>query len=74
MCCVCDSVCETIITCLIMIVILLLNVMMLFSMVGGALLNKPFIVFQRECVLCLESMCASICSFHMFICGFVCCK
>ena len=35
------------------IVILWLNVMVLFSVVGGALLDRLCMVFQRECVLCL---------------------
>ena len=39
--------------CLGMVVILLLNVMVLFSVVGGALLDIPCMVFQRVCVLCL---------------------
>ena len=47
-------------------VILLLNVMVLLSMVGGALLGIPCMDFQRVCVLCLLSQCASKCSFHMF--------
>ena len=33
---------------------------------GGALLDRPCMVFQRMCVLCLSSQCASTCSFHMF--------
>ena len=33
--------------------ILLLNVMELFSVCGGALLDRPCMVFQRVCVLCL---------------------
>ena len=39
--------------CLGVFVILLLNVMELLSMVGGALLNRPCMIFQRMCVLCL---------------------
>ena len=35
------------------VVILLLNVMEVLSMGGGALLDKPCMVFQRMCVLCL---------------------
>ena len=35
--------------------ILLLNVMELLSVVGGALLDRPCMVFQRMCVLCLWS-------------------
>ena len=33
--------------------ILLLNVMDVFSVCGGALLDRPYMVFQRVCVLCL---------------------
>ena len=39
--------------CLGVVVILLLNVMDVFSVGGGALLDKPCMVFQRVCVLCL---------------------
>ena len=35
------------------VVILLLNVMEMFSVGGGALLDKPCMVFQRMCVLSL---------------------
>ena len=35
------------------VTILLLNVMEVFSMGGGALLDKPCMVFQRMCMLCL---------------------
>ena len=41
--------------CLGVFVILLLNVMDLLSVVGGALLDRPCMVFQRMCVLCLWS-------------------
>ena len=34
-------------------VIFLLNVMDVFSVRGGALLDRPCMVFQRMCVLCL---------------------
>ena len=34
-------------------VVLLLNVMEVFSVGGGALLDIPCMVFQRMCVLCL---------------------
>ena len=47
------------------VVILLLNVMVLFSVVGGTLLDRPCMVFQRVCVLFMWSQCASRCSFHM---------
>ena len=39
--------------CLGVVAILLLNVMDVFSVCGGALLDKPCMVFQRVCVLCL---------------------
>ena len=39
--------------CLGVVVILLLNVMAVFSVGGGALLDKPCMVFQRMCMLCL---------------------
>ena len=50
--------------CLSAVVILLLNVMEVFSVRGGALLDRLFMVFQRICLLCLWSQCASKCSFH----------
>ena len=39
--------------CLGVVAILLLNVMYVFSVGGGALLDRPFMVFQRMCVLCM---------------------
>ena len=39
--------------CLGVIAILLLNVMEVFSVGGGALLHRPCMVLQRMCVLCL---------------------
>ena len=39
--------------CLGVFAILLVNVMDLFSAAGGALLDRPCMVFQRMCVLCL---------------------
>ena len=39
--------------CLGVVVILLLNVMEVFSMGGGTLLDSSGMVFQRMCVLCL---------------------
>ena len=39
--------------CLGVVAILLLNVMNVFSVGGGALLDRPCMVFQRMCVLCL---------------------
>ena len=41
--------------CLVVFVILLLNVMELLSVVGGALLDRPCMVFHRMCVLWLWS-------------------
>ena len=41
--------------CLGVFVILLLNVIELLSVVGGALLDRPYMVFHRMCVLCLWS-------------------
>ena len=39
--------------CLGALAILLLNVMDVFSVCGGALLDRPCKVFQRVCVLCM---------------------
>ena len=39
--------------CLGVFIILLLNVMELLSMVGGALLDRPCMVFLKMCMLCL---------------------
>ena len=47
-CCVLDSA-----MCVGVVAILLLNVMDVFSVCGGALLDRPCMVFQRVCVLCL---------------------
>ena len=67
MCCVFDSVCElfgeTVRNMFGYGAILLLNVMEVFRVGGGALLETPCMVFQRMCVLC---MCASKCSLHRF--------
>ena len=52
--------------CLGVVAILLKNVMDVFSVCGGVLLDRPCMVFQRVCVLCLWSQWASKCSFHMF--------
>ena len=41
--------------CLGVFVILLLNVMELLCVVGGALLDRPCMVFHRMCVLCMWS-------------------
>ena len=59
MCCVFESVCELFgekfSMYLGVVVILLLNVMDVFSVGGGgcALLDRPCMVFQRICLLCL---------------------
>ena len=52
--------------CLGVVAILLLNFTDVFSVGGGALLDRPCMVFQRMCELCLSSQCASKCSFHRF--------
>ena len=39
--------------CLGVVAILLLNVMDVFSVGGGALLDRPCMIFHRMCVLCL---------------------
>ena len=39
--------------CLNVVTILLLNVMEVFSVSRGAMLDRPCMVFQRMCVLCL---------------------
>ena len=39
--------------CLGVVAILLVNAMDMFSVCGGALLDRPCMVFQRVCVLCL---------------------
>ena len=44
---------EQFVMCLGVVAILLLNVMGVFSMGGGALLDRPCMVFQRMRVLCL---------------------
>ena len=54
-CCVLDSVCELFAMCLGVVAILLLNVMDVFSVCGVSLLDRPWMVFQRVCVLCLGS-------------------
>ena len=36
-------------------ILLLMNVVDLFSVAGGAILDNPCMVFQRMCVLCLRS-------------------
>ena len=61
---VCELFGETI--CLGVVVILLLKVMEVCSVCGGALLDRPCMVFQIMCVSCLGSHCASKCCFHRF--------
>ena len=39
--------------CLGVVAILLFNVMEVFSVCGGAMFDRPCMVFQRVCVLCL---------------------
>ena len=55
-CCVFD-ICECLVKqfamCLGVVDIVLLNVMEVFSVGGGALLDRSCMVFQRMCVLCL---------------------
>ena len=41
------------VNCVGVVAILLFNVMDVFSVCGGALLDRPCMVFQRVCVLCL---------------------
>ena len=53
--------------CVGVVAILLLNVMDVFSVCGGALLDRPCMVFQRECVCCTCDPNERLkCSFHMF--------
>ena len=52
---VCELFGETIRNIFVCVVILLLNVMELLSVVGGALLDRPCMVFHRMFVLCLWS-------------------
>ena len=55
--------------CLGVVAVLLLNVMDVFRVGGGALLDRSCMVFHR--MLCLCSQCASKCSFHMFFFRFL---
>ena len=57
-CCVCELFSETIRTeqftiCLGVVAILLLNAMEVFDVDGNAVLDRPCMVFQRMCLLCL---------------------
>ena len=51
--CVVNCLVKQFAMCLGVVAILLLNVMEVFSVCGGALLDRPCKVFQRVCVLCL---------------------
>ena len=54
--CVFDSVCELFdetLLCWGVVAILLMNIMDVFSVVGGALLDRPCMIFQIMCVFCL---------------------
>ena len=57
--CVFDGVCELFgekfAICLGVFAILLLKVMELLYVVGGALLDRPFMIFHSMCVLCMWS-------------------
>ena len=54
MCCVfVNCLVKQIAMCFGVVAILFLNVMDVFSMGGGALLDRPCMVFQIMCVLCL---------------------
>ena len=58
--------------CLDVVVILLLNVMDVFSVGGGGLLDRLCMVLQRMRVLCLSSQCVSKCPIHTFcLCFFM---
>ena len=58
--------------CLGVVAVLLLNVMDVFSVGGGPLLDRPCMVFHRMCVLCCDPSVhlsvPSIC----FVCVFIC--
>ena len=82
-CVVCTSLCVVCLTvfvisfvepfaiCLGVVVILLLYVLEVSSVGGGALLDRPCIVFQIIYLLYLGYQCAPMCSFHRF-CGMSC--
>ena len=57
--------------CLGVVAILLLNVMDVFSVCGGALLDRPCMVFQRVCVLCLCDPNERLSAPSSFVCVFV---
>ena len=52
-CCVCELVGEQFAMCLGVVALLLLNVLDVFNVGGGALLDRAYMVFYRMCVLCL---------------------
>ena len=51
--CVANCLVKQFAMCLGVVAILLLNIMDVFSVGGGALLDRPCMIFQRICVLCL---------------------
>ena len=51
--------------CVGVVAILLLNVMDVFSVCGGALMDRPCMVFQRVCVCCACERLYAIC--HMLL-------
>ena len=57
--------------CLGVVAVLLLNAMDMFSVGGGALLYRQWMVFH---MMCMRSQCASNCSVHMFCVCLVCWK
>ena len=59
--------------CLGVVAILLLNVMDVFSVCGGSLLDRPCMVFQRVCCACDPNERLSAPSIG-FVCVFVCRK
>ena len=74
-CCVFDNcLVKQFAMCLCVVAILLLNVLEVFSLCGGALLGRPCMVFQRVCVCTYDPnerlRAPAIC----FVCVFVCRK
>ena len=67
---------ECLTICLRVVVIVLLNVMEVLSVGGGALLDiyTMYGLPKSVCVLCLWSQCASRFSYYMFFCVCVCRK
>ena len=60
--------------CLGVVAILLLNVMDVFSVCGGALLDRPCMVFQRVCVCACDPNERLSAPSIGFVCVFVCRK